>query len=300
MEKSDYTDPICPFDTSMWQKEGPVASIPTDRVLEKEDEYLGKNDYAGAERHLLYWLEEAKAGNDFRGAFQIENELMGLYRKSGREEEARAHAERALQMAEDPRIGADSTGAATCCINAATVYKTFGHADEGIALFERARTIYERDLPVTDGRLGGLYNNMALALTDVGRAEEALELYEKAIDRMSLIPGSEPEIAISLLNICDTLMARDARIENEAGEPATEDDPEACLVVPEETDREIDRYLSRAWELLTDPDLPRDGYYAFVCEKCAPSFEYYGREEAAEQLRKTSEEIYRRNRNERA
>ena len=296
MEKSDYTDPICPFDTSMWQKEAPVESIPTDRVLEKEDEYLGKNDYAGAERHLLYWLEEARAGNDFRGAFQIENELMGLYRKSGREAEARTHAATALKMAEDPRIGADSTGAATCFINAATVYKTFGHADEGITLFEKARAIYERDLPASDGRLGGLYNNMALALTDVGRAEEALELYEKAIGRMASVPGSELEIAISCLNICDTLMARDARIENEAGEPTTEDDPEACLVVPEETDREIDRQLSRAWALLQDAGVPHDGYYAFVCKKCAPSFEYYGREENAEWLRKTSEEIYRANR----
>lgn len=296
MDKRDYTDPICPFDLSQWQKEAPVERIPTGRILEKEDEYLGKNDYAGAERHLLYWLREAEAGNDFRGAFQLENELMGLYRKSGREAEARAHAAKALQMAEDPRIGADSTGAATCYINAATVYKTFGHADEGIGLFERARVIYERDLPDTDGRLGGLYNNMALALTDVGRPEEALELYEKAIARMESVPGSELEIAISCLNICDTLMARDARIENAAGEPTTEDDPEACLVVPPETDREIDRALSRAWALLESPSVPHDGYYAFVCEKCAPSFEYYGREEDAETLRKRSEKIYRANR----
>ena len=296
MEQSDYTDPICPFDISQWQKEAPVEPVPMDRIIAKEDEYLGRNDYAGAERHLLYWLGDAKAGNDFRGAFQIENELMGLYRKSGREAEARAHAEAALQMAEDPRIGADSTGAATCCINAATVYKTFGHADEGIALFERARKIYERDLPVSDGRLGGLYNNMGLALTDLGRVKEALNLYDKALARMESIPGSDLEIAITCLNICDTLMARDARIENEAGEPTTEDDPQAVLVVPEETDREIDRQISRAWTFLNTPELPRDGYYAFVCEKCAPSFEYYGHEAQAEELKKRAEEIYRKNR----
>ena len=168
MDTSDYTDPICPFDLSEWQKEASVESVPMDRIIAKEDEYLGKNDYAGAERHLLYWLGDAKAGNDFRGAFQIENELMGLYRKSGKEKEARAHAETALQMARDPRIGAESTGAATAYINAATVYKTFDRADEGIALFEKARKIYERDLPAGDARLGGLYNNMALALTTPG------------------------------------------------------------------------------------------------------------------------------------
>ena len=295
MDTRDYTDPICPFDLSQWQKDAPVESVPMDRIIAKEDEYLGRNDYDGAERHLLYWLGDAKAGNDFRGAFRIENELMGLYRKSGREKEARAHAEAALQMAEDPRIGADSTGAATCYINAATVYKTFGRADEGIELFERARRIYERDLPATDGRLGGLYNNMGLALTDVGRAEEALELYDKALSRMEQIPGSEPEIAITCLNICDTLMARDARIENEAGEPTTEDDPEAMLVVPAETDRLIDGYLDRAWKLLQTDTVPRDGYFAFVCEKCAPSFAYYGQEKRAQELKERSEEIYRKN-----
>ena len=295
MDQRDYTDPICPFDLSQWQKDAPVTAVPTDRILQKEDEYLGKNDYTGAERHLLYWLTEAEAGNDFRGAFQIENELMGLYRKSGREKEARLHAAKALQMAEDPRIGADSTGAATCYINAATVYKTFDRADEGIALFERARTIYEKDLMPGDPRLGGLYNNRARALTDLGRAEEALTLYHKAIAWMESVPGSALEIAISCLNICDTLMARDARIENEAGEPCQEDDPEACLVVPPETDREIDRYLDQAWERLQEEGIPRDGYYAFVCEKCAPSYEYYGREAQAAELKRRSEEIYREN-----
>jgi tetratricopeptide (TPR) repeat protein len=295
MDVNDYTDPICPFDLSQWQKDAPAESVPMDRIIAKEDEYLGRNDYAGAERHLLYWLADAKAGNDFRGAFQIENELMGLYRKSGREKEARAHAEAALQMAEDPRIGSDSTGAATCYINAATVCKTFGRADEGIALFEKARVIYERDLPATDGRLGGLYNNMALALTDLGRAEEALGLYDKALARMEQIPGSEPEIAITCLNICDTLMARDARIENEAGEPVSADDPDACLVVPPETDRLIDGYLDRAFALLQAEKVPHDGYYAFVCEKCAPSFAYYGQEKRAQELRERSEAIYRKN-----
>lgn len=296
MDTRDFTDPACPFDTSMWEKDAPVIAVSMDRVVAKEDEYLGKNDYDGAERHLLYWLREAAAGNDFRGAFQIENELMGLYRKSGREKEARDHAEKALRMAEDPRIGADSTGAATAYINAATVYKTFDRADEGIALFEKARKIYEKDLPPGDARLGGLYNNMALALTDLGRAKEALGLYEKAVFWMEKVPGSEPEIAISYLNICDTLMARDARVVNEAGEATTEDDPEACLVVPPETDREIDGYLDRAWALLQDESIPRNGYYAFVCEKCAPSYDYYGREEQAEELRKRSEQIYRENR----
>ena len=43
------------------------------------------------------------------------------------------------------------------------------------------------------------------------------------------------------------------------------------------------------------PGLPRNGYYAFVCEKCAPTFDYFGRFAFAAELRAVSEEIYARN-----
>ena len=35
-------------------------SISAERVLSKLDEFLYKNDYISAERHLLYWLSEAQ------------------------------------------------------------------------------------------------------------------------------------------------------------------------------------------------------------------------------------------------
>ena len=39
-----------------------IRPIPQQRVIEKMDAYMSRRDYAGAERHLLYWLEEARAG----------------------------------------------------------------------------------------------------------------------------------------------------------------------------------------------------------------------------------------------
>lgn len=297
MEVSDYTDPICPFDFSMWQKDAPVTPVSLPRILEKEDRLLDGNDSEGAARHLLYWLSEAESGNDIRGAFRIENELMGLFRKRGMKEEAYLHAQKALMLAEDERIGADSVGAATCYINAATVYKAFSEAEKGIPLFEKARRIYERDVDAgTDGRLGGLYNNMALALTDLGRCDEALSLYARAIELMTAIGGGELEAAVSHLNSCDALMARDAFFVNEKGESCAPEDPEASLAVPKETDEAIDRHLTRAWELLNREETRRDGYYAFCAEKCAPSFAYYGREKEAETLSERAKRIYGENR----
>ena len=44
--------------------------------------------------------------------------------------------------------------------------------------------------------------------------------------------------------------------------------------------------------LLDTPSVPRNGYYAFVCEKCAPTFSYYGYFLTAEKLTGRAEEIY--------
>ena len=137
------------------------ACISVDRILSKLDEYLNKNDYVFAEKHLLYWLSEAKHNNDLKVELLVSNELMGLYRKLGKKDEALVILSQALDRIESTGIGMQ-VGAATTYLNAATVYKAFGMAAEGIPLFEKAKDIYERELDSKDTRLAGLYNNMAL------------------------------------------------------------------------------------------------------------------------------------------
>ena len=56
----------------------------------------------------------------------------------------------------------------------------------------------------------------------------------------------------------------------------------------------INALLDRALTLLQDPSAPHDGYYAFVCEKCAPSFSYYGWFVASEELQSAAKAIYER------
>ena len=56
----------------------------------------------------------------------------------------------------------------------------------------------------------------------------------------------------------------------------------------------IDTCLETAQALLDTPTLARDGYYAFVCEKCAPTFEYYGWFAAANDLNERAKAIYER------
>ena len=73
-----------------------IRPIPQQRVIEKMDEYMSRRDYAGAERHLLYWLEEAMQGRDLRGQLLLRNELIGHFRKTGNRGAALENVEEAL------------------------------------------------------------------------------------------------------------------------------------------------------------------------------------------------------------
>ena len=52
--------------------------------------------------------------------------------------------------------------------------------------------------------------------------------------------------------------------------------------------------LQKAENLLLDESNALDGNYAFVCEKCAPTFEYYGWFMTAKEIKRRSDEIYER------
>ncbi len=247
-----------------------MSSIPKDRILSKLDEYLHKNDYASAERHLLYWLEESVANGDTRAELLVRNELMGLYRKLGKEAKAIDCVHAALAKIDASKI-AHQVGAATTFLNAATVYKAFGQADKALPLFESAKTVYERELDANDDRLAGLYNNMALALVDVGRFVEAKTLYLKAISILEESQTGALEIAITNLNLA-TLAESELGLEDAA--------------------EIIDAYLKKA-EAQLETHTPQDGYYAFVCEKCASVFDYYGHFYYAKELAERARRIYR-------
>ena len=247
-----------------------IRPIPQRRVIEKLDAYMSRRDYAGAERHLLYWLEEARAGNDLRGALLVRNELVGHYRKTGNRDKALESIDAALALLEQLEME-NTISAGTTFVNAATALGAFGEHRRALALFERARPLYESSAATRPDLLGGLYNNMALTCVALGRYDDALALYEKALSQMENAPHGALEQAITCLNMADLVEARDGM---EAGEGPIND------------------LVERAVGLLDGPGLPHDGYYAFVCEKCAPTLEYYGWFADAGRLKEEAERIY--------
>ncbi len=268
LEKEDYMDPACPLCGKPGETES-AQPVPQGRIQEKLRAYEDASDWAGAERHLLYWLREAEMNRDERGQLMLCNELMGFYRKQGSREPAMEYAGKAAELVRKLEME-DTITAGTTWVNVGTVHEAFRDPVGGLTWFEQARECYERNLPAGDERLGGLYNNMALSLTSCGRYAEARELFGKALGVMEKQEHGEPEQAITLLNMADALEA-------ELG--------------PEGAAEAAEGYLDRAAELLDTPDLPRNGYYAFVCEKCAPVFGHYGYFAAEEELRKRAKEI---------
>ena len=61
-----------------------------------------------------------------------------------------------------------------------------------------------------------------------------------------------------------------------------------------EAEEAISAYLEKASALLDTESVPHDGYYAFVCEKCAPTIDYYGWFIAANDLKERAKAIYER------
>ena len=269
IRKEDYLEPDCPFCSPAQEKMRPVDLR---RFFEKLDEHLGRNDLAAARRHLDYWAAEAESQGDLRGLLTIENERMGLLRKLGDEPAAMQAVRAAEELLGRTGLAGSVTGATTL-LNIGTVYKRFDRAAQALPCYEQAREIYERLLEPDDPRRGGLYNNEALALTDLGRYAEARELYEKALAIMEKAEHGKLEMAITELNLANLAEAEQGLLEAEA---------------------EIEARLDRAERYLDDPSLVHDGYYAFVCDKCAPTFGYYGRFCTAQALKERAEELYER------
>ncbi len=270
----DYAEPRCVLCDEPYGAQPEVRSVPQQRIIEKMDDYMSRRDYAGAERHLLYWLEEARLGHDLRGQLMLRGELVGHYRKTGQRAQAFENIDAALDLLQ--ALDYEGTiSAGTTWVNCATACQAFGEPERALMLFEKARAAYEASAYTRPELLGGLYNNMALTCASLKRYEEALELYGLAMERMGQVRNGELEQAITQLNM--------ANIYEE-------------MLGAEEAEPQISACLDRAADLLDTPSVPRDGYYAFVCEKCAPTFSYYGWFLAARDFSQRAERIYRENR----
>ena len=245
-----------------------MNGISMTRVIMKLNAYYAKRDTAGAERHLDYWLAEARSLGDRESEFAIQNERIGHFRKTGEKDKAY----RAIREAEELSRGRGRDAAyGTLLVNIGTAYTAFGEYALAVERLEEARRIYARVLSGNDIRQGYACNNTACAYEGMGRWGEAHRQYRESLRIAGLAPGGEREIAVTYLN-----MARAA--ENEHG--------------IERAEEVVAAYCEKAYEAILSPALAHDAEYAYVCLWCADEMGRHGffRYEAA--LRDMAEEIY--------
>lgn len=245
-------------------------SVPVKKVIEELDQYLDSNDFASAEFHLSLWLKEAVNRKDYSGQLSLLNEQIGLYRKLQNEIPCRSAIKEALYLVKYLKQEY-TVGGATTYINAATGFSSFHDYVSALPLYQKAKLIYENRLSENDSRLASLYNNMAICLTAMNRFSEAESLYTEAISILQHIPQGEGEIAITYCNLADLANA-------EFG--------------PEKSEEIIRDYLQKAEDCLNSSNLLHNGHYAFICEKCAPVFGFYGWFVTDKELKQRAERIY--------
>lgn len=273
IDKFDYMEPSCALcegeEFYYPKQDAPKGYIPIKSVLAKLDSAEWKNDMAEAERLVEYWEQEGLALGDERGLLTIYSEQMGLYRKLLKADKGLRSVENGLRLVE--KLGlSETTSGATIMLNAATTMKAFGKAKEAIPLYEKVKKIYDETLPEDDGKRAGFYNNAALCYADVGEYDRAEDYYRKALEVLAKSEGNENEIAITYVNLAHLTENFD--------------------------DREEDAYafMEKALEALRGQK-NQNGAYAGTCEKCAPSFGYFGYFLAEEELKKRAKEIYEGN-----
>lgn len=270
LKKEDYEEPRCLLNMDIDSDES--THVDVRRIIERLDDYYWKNNLKGALEFLDYWYNESKKLHNDELLLSILNERMGYFRKQGYIKEGLNSIEESQNVLKRLH-GVDEIYVGTTYVNIATVYKTFNMSEQALPFYEKAKVIYEQKLEKNDILIAGLYNNMGLALVDLNRFDEAILLYQKAIDILNQYQYEYLDIAITYLNMANLY--------------------EKKLGLIEATNI-IEDLLSKAMTLLDQVYTKNIGYYAYVCDTCSSTFSYYGYFSYASILKERAKKIYER------
>ena len=267
----DHIESCCIFDSTQYtgvpDAEPCARSIDVPGIIRGLDALYAQGRENEAQSFLEEKLSEAQSIGDWRGELSMLSELLGQYRRSMSKAKALACIEAALSLIRAHHMGETVSGA-TVMLNAATTLKCFGKAKESIPIFCHVSRVYSNRLDPSDYRFPGLYNNMALSYADVGDIASAERFFTLALRLISAIENSGNDMAVTYCNMAEMYAKLDLE------------------------DERIYECMEKAWDCLSAPSLPHDGYHAFTISKCAPSFDYFGYFLYAKELKERAEKIY--------
>ncbi len=272
IDSFDYKEPRCSLcdgkDFYYPDKDAPLGRIPVQRIIEKLDSLYNKNDISESGRLLTYWQKEAQNLKDLQGELSILNELLGYYRKVNLVNEGLLAIDRTNFIIDKLNLQ-ESFSVATIYLNMATTLKAFKQPEQALVIYEKTFKIYSKT--TTPPELwAGYYNNFALTLVDLGEFEKAENNYFLALEKLVNTPNYYTDSAITQVNLAHLyeVMGKADKITD-------------CIF--------------NAVNLLFDEKIIKNGYYAFVLEKCAPSFKHFGFDKLAVDCKTLSEKIYEGN-----
>lgn len=243
-----------------------TGHIPIENIIRECDRLFHQENKQALGEHLRFWRRRAAEMGDKKGELTMLSEMMGHYRMN--REEARGIVAVRDGFALIEELGIENTvSAGTIYINGATALQSFGLPGEALKYYRTSQKCYENNLSPRDPLFAALYNNMASACIDLQAFEEAEKYYLLAADILKSAQ-QQMDLATTFVNLAQLYDALD----------------------PE--DVRIEQNLDLAFECFENSAIPRDGYYAHTCRKCAPAFGYFGRfiDEAA--LQKRAEDFY--------
>jgi tetratricopeptide (TPR) repeat protein len=246
--------------------------IDVERFLKKLDTYFNSNDLTGAGEYLRFWENEARVVSDDRALLTILNEFLGLCRRVNDKEKAILTIDESTKLIDKLKLN-NSISAATILINAATTSSHFGKINEGLILYDKAKKCYIENNMTNTFEYATLLNNSAGALNNLKKYDEAEKNYKEAIEILKKLEGREAEIGLSYVMLAHITFDRSQNPDDAVYE-------------------KVESLLDESIKYLTSKNIKRDGNFAFILDKCAPSFEYFKRNGQAKAMKELSNEIY--------
>lgn len=242
-----------------------------DKVFAEADTYFAAHDLAGAALYLENQEMRFKSENNSESELTILNELIGLYRKMLKSEDASRCMKRAEEIIEELDLK-DHVAAATTYLNYATACRAYRKYDEAAEYFEKVRPIYEKQLRQNDYQMASYYNNAALLMLDMKDYEQGEQYLYKALESLKGIPRSSGEIATTHMTLAHLYKALD---------PDRSIDNERSL-------KEIGTVMT----ILENWTEGESSYYAFVCDSCGKALKSLGKTEQGEKLCAMADSFY--------
>ena len=246
--------------------------IDIERFLKKLDNYFSTNDLSNACDCIDFWEKEARNAGDDRALLTILNERLGLSRRVNDSEKGLLAIEECKSLIEKLNL-TNSISAATIYINAATTSSHFGKDNEGLLLYEKAKNCYIDKGQTNTYEYATLLNNSAGVLSKLKKYDDSEKNYLEAIDILKRLGNRDGEIALSLVMLAHITFDRS-------------DAPDDSVY------EKVENLLDESIKYLKSDKIVRDGNFAFILDKCAPSFDYFKRPGQAKAMRKLAKEIY--------